>query len=73
MGLFIYLNQRYQQQQMMNNQSGNLMVDDPRQFIGNSPRLAPHGAPANPKWQTKFSSGLKGGIRQDQLHSPKPV
>jgi hypothetical protein len=72
MGLFIYLNQRYQhhqQQQMINGQRGSLIVDDPHEFIGNSPLLAPHGAPVNPKWQTKFSSGLTGGIKQDQLHA----
>jgi hypothetical protein len=74
MGLFIYFNQHYQQQEMTNGQRGSLSVDDPRQFIGNSPLLAPHGAPANPKWQTKFSSGLTGNIKQDQLHpSSKPV
>jgi hypothetical protein len=81
MGLFIYLNQRYQHQEQQNMISGHrtsINVDDPHQFIGNSPLLAPHGAPANPKWQTKFSSGLTGGIKQDQSYSspspmPKPV
>ena len=80
MGLFIYLNQRYQQQQEQqqlpvdNNNRGSLRVDDPRQFINNSPLLAPHGAPINPKWQTKYSSGLKAGIRQDPISSTsKPV
>jgi len=83
MGLFIYLNHHFQQrqhyqQEMINGQRGSLSVDDPHQFIGNSPLLAPHGAPANPKWQTKFSSGLTGGIKQDQSYSspspmPKPV
>jgi hypothetical protein len=56
MGLFIYLNQHYQQH-YDSNYGPNLNVDDPHQFIGNSPLLAPHGAPTNPKWQTKFSSG----------------
>ncbi|CAF1111544.1 unnamed protein product [Rotaria sp. Silwood1] len=70
MGTFIYLNRRYHQQQLtMSGQRTSLNVDDSRQFIGNSPLLAPHGAPANPKWQTKFSSGLTAGIRQDQLYS----
>ncbi|CAF1170673.1 unnamed protein product [Rotaria sordida] len=70
MGIFIYLNRHYQQQQLnMNGQRSSLNVDDPHEFIGNSPRLAPHGAPANPKWQTKFSSGLTAGIKQDQLYS----
>jgi len=68
MGLFIYLNQRYQQH-YDSNYGSNLNVDDPHQFIGNSPLLAPHGAPTNPKWQTKFSSGLTTGIKHDQLHS----
>ena len=57
MGLFIYLNQRYQHH-YASNYGENLNVDDPHQFIGNSPHLAPHGAPINPKWQTKFSSGI---------------
>ena len=71
MGLFIYLNRRYQQQQQMNNNNpgGYLNVADPRQYLGNSPVLAPHGAPANPKWQTRFSSGLKAGIKEDQFYS----
>ena len=72
MGLFIYLNRRYQQQQeqpMNNHSRGGLRVDDPRQFVSNSPRLAPHGAPINQKWQTKFSSGLKAGIRPDGTYS----
>jgi MFS family permease len=69
MGLFIYLNQHYQKQEMLNGQRASLTVDDPHHFIGNSPLLAPHGAPANPKWQTKFSSGLTAGIKQDQLYS----
>jgi hypothetical protein len=56
MGLFIYLNQRYQHH-YANNYGQNVNVDDPHQFVGNSPLLAPHGAPTNPKWQTKFSSG----------------
>jgi MFS family permease len=56
MVLFIYLNQRYQQH-YASNYGQNLNVDDPHQFIGNSPLLAPYGAPTNPKWQTKFSSG----------------
>jgi hypothetical protein len=56
MGVFIYLNQHYQQN-YANNYGQNLNVDDSHQFIGNSPLLAPHGAPINPKWQTKFSSG----------------
>jgi hypothetical protein len=78
MCVFIYLNYRYQkqqnEQQMMSGQPRRLTADDPHQFIGNSPLLAPHGAPANPKWQTKFSSGLTGGIRQDQLYSsPTPI
>ena len=64
MGLFIYLNKRYhqqqqqqQQEQMMSSHHRSLNINDTHQFIGNSPLLAPHGAPANPKWQTKFSSG----------------
>jgi hypothetical protein len=60
MGLFIYLNQRYQhqeQQDMISGHRTSINVDDPHQFIGNSPLLAPYGAPTNPKWQTKFSSG----------------
>ena len=81
---FVYLNQRYQQQ-YANNYGQGLNVDDPHQFIGSSPRLAPHGAPTNPKWQTKFSSGtipspsilsfpsfplgLTTGIKPDQLPS----
>jgi hypothetical protein len=72
LGIFIYLNRRYQQQQqqeMMNGQRGSLSADDPHHFVGNSPLLAPHGAPANPKWQTKFSSGLTAGIKQEQLYS----
>jgi len=69
MGVFIYLNRHFQQQEMINGQRGSVNVDDPHHFIGNSPLLAPHGAPANPKWQTKFSSGLTGGIKQDQLYS----
>lgn len=76
MGLFIYLNQRYQQQQLLvdNNNRGSARVDDPRQFVSNAPLLAPHGAPINPKWQTKYSSGLKAGIRQDPVSSTsKPV
>ena len=56
MVFFIFLNQRYQQQYADNYGQG-LNVDDPHQFMGNSPRLAPYGAPPNPKWQTKFSSG----------------
>ncbi|CAF3553584.1 unnamed protein product [Adineta steineri] len=68
MGLFIYLNQRFQQQ-VVTGYGQNLNIDDPHQFIGNSPLLAPHGAPTNPKWQTKFSSGLTAGIKQEQLHS----
>ncbi|CAF0728189.1 unnamed protein product [Adineta ricciae] len=56
MGLFIYLNQRFQQQ-APSDYGQSLNVDDPHQFMGNSPLLAPHGAPTNPKWQTKFSSG----------------
>jgi len=54
--LFIYLNQRYQQY-YANTYGQNLNVDDTHQFLGNSPLLAPYGAPINPKWQTKFSSG----------------
>ncbi|CAF0762968.1 unnamed protein product [Rotaria sordida] len=68
MGLFIYINKRHQQQ-LVSGYGQNINVDDPHQFIGNSPLLAPYGAPANPKWQTKFSSGLTAGIKQDQLHS----
>ncbi len=56
LGGFIYLNHRYQQQ-IASGYGQNLNVDDPHQFMGNSPLLAPHGAPTNPKWQTKFSSG----------------
>jgi MFS family permease len=56
LGLFVYLNHRYQQQ-AASGYGQNLNVDDPHQFVGNSPLLAPHGAPTNPKWQTKFSSG----------------
>ncbi|CAF3571774.1 unnamed protein product [Rotaria socialis] len=66
--VFIYMNNRYQQQ-TETGYGPNLNVDDPHQFMGNSPRLAPYGAPANPKWQTKFSSGLTVGIKQDQLPS----
>ena len=70
MGLFVYLNQHYQQQEVsIGGQRGSLTVQDPHHFVGNSPKLAPHGAPANPKWQTKISSGLTGGIKQDQLYS----
>ncbi|CAF2775873.1 unnamed protein product [Rotaria sp. Silwood2] len=70
MGIFIYLNRRHQQQQLIiSGQRTSLNVDDSHQFIGNSPLLAPHGAPANPKWQTKFSCGLTAGIKQDQLYS----
>jgi hypothetical protein len=71
MGLFVYLNQRYQQQEILrgDGQCGSLTIEDPHHFVGNSPKLAPHGAPANPKWQTKFSSGLTGGIKQDQLYT----
>ena len=58
MGIFIYLNYHFQkQQQMISGQRRSLVVDDPHQFVGNSPLLAPHGAPTNPKWQTRFSSG----------------
>jgi len=70
MGLFVYLNQRYQQnQEMFLGQHASLSVDDPHQFIGNSPLLAPHGAPANPKWQTKFSTGVTASIKQDQMYT----
>ncbi|CAF0753015.1 unnamed protein product [Adineta ricciae] len=68
MGLFIYLNQRFQQQ-IASDYGQNLNVDDPHQFMGNSPLLAPHGAPTNPKWQTKFSSGLTAGIKKEQSPS----
>ncbi|CAF3834765.1 unnamed protein product [Rotaria magnacalcarata] len=66
--VIIYMNNRYQQQ-TETGYGPNLNLDDPHQFMGNSPHLAPYGAPANPKWQTKFSSGLTVGIKQDQLHS----
>ncbi|CAF2326711.1 unnamed protein product [Rotaria sp. Silwood2] len=68
MGLFIYINKRHHQQ-IVSGYGQNINVDDTHQFMGNSPLLAPYGAPANPKWQTKFSSGLTAGIKQDQLHS----
>ena len=59
LAFFIFLNRRYQQQQQQygDNYGQALNVDDPHQYMGNSPRLAPYGAPTNPKWQTKFSSG----------------
>ena len=63
LGLFVYLNQRSQ----VPTEGGYgqaLVVDDPHQFMGNSPLLAPHGAPTNPKWQTRFSSGeQRPGVR----------
>ncbi|CAF0739370.1 unnamed protein product [Rotaria sp. Silwood1] len=68
MCLFMYINKRHHQQ-IVSGYGQNINVDDPHQFMGNSPLLAPYGAPANPKWQTKFSSGLTAGIKQDQLHS----
>jgi hypothetical protein len=70
MGVFIYFNQhqleqqqQQQQQQQQSNQSMNIdpthvfMINDSHQFVGNSPRLAPHGAPTNPKWQTNIAAG----------------
>lgn len=57
--LFMYLNQRYQISYAAESGYGaSVSVDDPHQFVGNSPLLAPYGAPTNPKWQTRFSSGL---------------
>ena len=56
MGLFIYLNHRYQRQ-TVNSYGQYLNIDDSHHFMDNSPILAPHGSPANPKWQSKFSSG----------------
>ena len=55
MGLFIYLNHRYQRQ-TVNNYRQYLNVDDSHYFMNNSLILAPHGPPANPKWQSKVSS-----------------
>jgi hypothetical protein len=69
MGIFTFFNRHLQQEEVISGQHGNLSVDDPHKFIGNSPLLAPHGAPTNPKWQTKFSSGLTAGIKHDQLYS----
>ena len=60
MGGFIYLHQRYHHDddgQQPNGMQQNLSPNDPHALIGHSPLLAPHGAPTNPKWQTKFSSG----------------
>ncbi|CAF3342380.1 unnamed protein product [Rotaria socialis] len=75
MGVFIYLNRKYQQRQqpITSVERASFSVDDPHQFLGNSSLLAPHGAPTNPKWQTKFSSGLRAGIKQDQLYSSPSV
>ncbi|CAF1955346.1 unnamed protein product [Rotaria magnacalcarata] len=77
MGVFIYLNRKYQQQQQQQQitsvERASFSVDDPHQFLGNSSLLAPHGAPTNPKWQTKFSSGLRAGIKQDLLYSSPSV
>lgn len=56
MVLFIYLNKRYQQT-IVTGYGPNLNVDDTHQYMSNSPLLAPYGAPTNPKWQNKFSSG----------------
>ena len=56
LGLFVYLNQRAPMS-TVGGYGQALVVDDPHQFMGNSPLLAPHGAPTNPKWQTRFSSG----------------
>lgn len=74
MGIFIYLHRHYQRQQEFHGgQRASLSVDDPHQFIGSPPLLAPHGAPTNPKWQTKFSTNVTAGIKQDQIYSSKPV
>ncbi|CAF3800809.1 unnamed protein product [Adineta steineri] len=70
MGLFTYFNRHCQEQELLNGQQKNLTIDDSHQFVGNSPRLAPHGAPANPKWQTKFASGLTAGIKEEQIYPP---
>ncbi|UJR13741.1 hypothetical protein I4U23_000751 [Adineta vaga] len=67
MGIFTYFNQHYQEGR--SNEQSNLIIDDPHQIVGNPPLLAPHGAPTNPKWQTKYSSGLTAGIKQDQTYS----
>lgn len=55
--LFVYLNQRYQLHYEEADRGQSLTVNDSHQFVGNSPLLAPYGAPTNPKWQTRFSSG----------------
>ncbi|CAF4869939.1 unnamed protein product, partial [Rotaria sp. Silwood2] len=36
-------------QQIVSGYGQNINVDDTHQFMGNSPLLAPYGAPANPK------------------------
>lgn len=74
MGIFVYLNRNYQQQQIiMSGQPISLNVDDPHEFIGNPPLLAPHGVPTNAKWQTKMSPGLTGTIKEDQVYVASSV
>lgn len=73
MAIFIYTYRRYQKQQhphlTMHSQTTSVFVDDLHQFIGNSPLLAPHGAPTNLKWQSKFSTNLTAGIKPDRPYS----
>ena len=68
---FIYLHKKSQQQDFLqqfapvaeSNPNGSFPVDDPHEFVGESPLLTPYGAPANAKWQRRISAELTGGIR----------
>lgn len=63
--LFIYLHQKYQHHDLFNQLQAdvtanrNCSIDDPHEFVGDSPLLTPYGAPANPKWQRRISAGTK--------------
>lgn len=70
MGIFTYVNHRFPDG--IHGEQANFNVDDSHEIAGNPPLLAPHGAPANPKWQTKYSSGLTAGIKQESTHSTTP-
>lgn len=56
----IYLHSKYQQQDFLQQFTNETFpIDDPHEFVGDSPLLTPYGAPANPKWQRRISAGSK--------------
>lgn len=52
---FIYLHKKSQHEDFLHQ----FPLDDPHEFVGDSPLITPYGAPANPKWQRRISAGKK--------------